>query len=73
MKGAGWVSEEGGGGVFGLSFLLGDLHQNKFRIHVQRPQESKIIKLLKTYGPCGFWWAADGEIPFGRSLLWADT
>lgn len=55
----GWlVSEEGGGPVFGLSFfqayVLGDLHQNKFRIHVQRPQESKIIKLLKNYGPCGF-------------------
>lgn len=60
-----------GRGVFGLLFfqayVLGDLHQNKFRIHVQRPQESKIIKLLKNYGPCGFWWPAVQQM--GKSHL----
>jgi len=37
-----------------------------FLIHVQRPQESKIIKLLKNYGPCVLWWAAQ---QMGKSLL----
>ena len=49
------------------AYALGDLHQNKFRIHVQRPQESKIIKLLKNYGPCGFWWPAVQQM--GKSHL----
>lgn len=73
----GWlVSEEGGGSFWTVIFpgvCTWRFAPEVFRIHVQRPQESKIIKLLQNYGPCVFWWLADGEIPFGRSLLWADT
>lgn len=67
----GWlVSEEGGGSFWTVIFpgvCTWRFAPEVFRIHVQRPQESKIIKLLKNYGPCGFWWPAVQQM--GKSHL----